>query len=239
MLKVLAALDRLAPSWASSEELGLLGRGGTAQVRPTNLVVQAQLDEIRLALAPAAERWARRCGFRLPKAPYLALFPVKMTGDARSPAHQEPHTDSSTGQPGPPVCTVSSTSRRGRSKGALWQSRRRTATCPTPLTIHPTPNTIRLVRRRPRALGAAALCWRASERCDQFLLSLVRAAQRYSDNAVNSMFLNCKKTVHGRPALSFLRHTSDRHYELVGTALTRTAPHISFRPRRAGDGCAR
>jgi hypothetical protein len=142
MLKVLAALDRLAPSWAPSEALGLLGRGGTSQVRPTNLVVQTQLDEIRLALAPAAERWARSCGFRLPKAPYLALFPVKMVGDAKSPAHQEPHTDSSAGQAGPPVCTnVFYVTARSVEGGALAVATA-DGDLSDPLTVHPTPNTI-------------------------------------------------------------------------------------------------
>ena len=142
MLKVLAALDRLAPSWAPSEALGLLGRGGTSQVRPTNLVVRTQLDEIRLALAPAAERWARNCGFRIPRTPYLALFPVKMTGDAAFPAHQEPHTDSSAGQSGPPLCTnVFYVTAKAVEGGALAVA---TADddLSDPLTIHPTPNTI-------------------------------------------------------------------------------------------------
>jgi hypothetical protein len=105
LAKVLAAFDRLATRWTASEALHLLGRGGTQQVKAGDLVAQAQLDEIRLALAPAALQWARRCGFRLPNAPHLQIFPVKMTGSAEAPAYQEPHVDSYAGQSKPPVCT--------------------------------------------------------------------------------------------------------------------------------------
>ena len=105
LVKLLDALDRLSGAWAPSERLGLLGRGGTEQVRPSNLAVQAALDEVRLALAPATLGWARSCGFRLPPAPLLQLFPVRMVGDAETPARQEPHTDSHASQPRPPLCT--------------------------------------------------------------------------------------------------------------------------------------
>jgi hypothetical protein len=105
MLKVLGALDRLAASWASSEQLGLLGRGATGQIRASGLAAQAQLDEIRHALAPAALQWAKACGFWFPTAPVLQLFPVRMVGDAQAPAYQAPHRDSNASQAGPPICT--------------------------------------------------------------------------------------------------------------------------------------
>ncbi len=105
LVRLLDALERLSPAWAPSERMGLLGRGGTEQVRPTNLAVQAALDEIRHALAPAALQWARSCGFRLPAAPLLQLFPVRMVGDADAPARQEPHTDSHGEPPRTPICT--------------------------------------------------------------------------------------------------------------------------------------
>lgn len=103
--RTLAAIERLSPSWRSSEALGLLGRSRTSQVRAGDLVVQAPLDEIRRNLAGAALQWARRCGFHFRAAPFLQIFPVRMLGDAASPAHQEPHVDSNDARPGPPVCT--------------------------------------------------------------------------------------------------------------------------------------
>jgi hypothetical protein len=103
--KLLAAIDRLASSWASSEELGLLGRSHTSQVRPTDLAAQGPLDEIRLILAPAALQWAQRCGIVFPRPPHLQLFPVRMVGDAERPPYQEPHVDSTGAWPGPPICT--------------------------------------------------------------------------------------------------------------------------------------
>jgi len=103
--KTLTALERLSPSWRSSETLGLLGRSQTSQIRAGDLVVQAPLDEIRRTLAGAALHWARRCGFHFRAAPFLQIFPVRMLGDAQSPARQEPHVDSNDAQAGPPVCT--------------------------------------------------------------------------------------------------------------------------------------
>lgn len=105
LLKMLGALDRLGAHWRPSEALGLLGRGGTWQIRPGDLAVQGQLDLIRDALALPTLRWARSCGFRFSDAPFVALFPVRMIGDAETPAFQEPHRDSNAGQPRPPVCT--------------------------------------------------------------------------------------------------------------------------------------
>ncbi|HEY1750172.1 MAG TPA: 2OG-Fe(II) oxygenase [Caulobacteraceae bacterium] len=105
LAKVLAAFDRLATRWTASQALHLVGRGGTQQVNAADLVAQGQLDEIRLALAPAALQWTRRCGFRLPQAPHLQIFPVKMVGSAEAPAYQEAHVDSYAGQPRPPICT--------------------------------------------------------------------------------------------------------------------------------------
>jgi 2OG-Fe(II) oxygenase superfamily len=105
LARVLGAFDRLATSWASSESLGLLGRAGTTQVRATDIAVRARLDEIRGVLAPAALNWARTCGFRLPPAPHLQIFPVRMLGDAEAPPYQEPHVDSDASQDRPPICT--------------------------------------------------------------------------------------------------------------------------------------
>src|SRR5476649_893988 len=98
MLKVLGALDRLSANWAPSGELGLLGRGQTGQIRVTGIVAQAQMDEVRQAIAPAALNWARSCGFELSAAPFLQLFPVRMLGDAQTPAYQAPHSDSNASQ---------------------------------------------------------------------------------------------------------------------------------------------
>jgi hypothetical protein len=142
LVKLLDKLQRLAPSWTSSQALGLLGRGGAEQVRPTNLAVQALLDEIRLALAPAALRWARSCGFQLPAAPHLQLFPVRMTGDAKTPAHQAPHVDSSAGQPRPPLCTnVFYASTQAIHGGDLAVARGE-ADLSDPLVVQPAPNSI-------------------------------------------------------------------------------------------------
>src|SRR5580704_9568626 len=105
MLRLLAAFERLAPSWAPSLEMRLLGRGQTSQVRPTDLIAQGPLDEIRQALAPAVLQWARACGFRIPAAPTLQLFPVRMLGDTVTPAYQEPHTDSYGDIPSFPICS--------------------------------------------------------------------------------------------------------------------------------------
>jgi hypothetical protein len=103
--RTLAALDRLSPSWRSSEALGLLGRSHTSQVRTSDLVARAPLDQIRLNLADATLQWARRCGFPFRAPPFLQMFPVRMLGDPERPPHQEPHVDSNDGQAGPPICT--------------------------------------------------------------------------------------------------------------------------------------
>jgi 2OG-Fe(II) oxygenase superfamily len=105
MLRLLAAFERLAPSWAPSQAMRLLGRGQTSQVRPTDLIAQGPLDEIRQALAPAVLQWARACGFQIPAAPTLQLFPVRMLGDTVTPAYQEPHTDSYGDNPAFPICS--------------------------------------------------------------------------------------------------------------------------------------
>lgn len=143
MLKVLGALDRLSAAWASSEDLGLLGRGQTGQIRATGVVAHAQLDEIRQALAPAALQWARACGFAFPTAPHLQLFPVRMVGDSAAPAFQEPHLDSNANQPGPPICTnVFYARTQGIAGGALAVARHGSTDLRDPVVIHPTTNTI-------------------------------------------------------------------------------------------------
>jgi hypothetical protein len=143
MVKVLGALDRLSASWAPSEELGLLGRGQTGQIRVTGIAAQAQLDEIRHALAPAALQWARSCGFQFAAAPHLQLFPVRMVGDPKSPAFQEPHLDSNANQPGPPVCTnVFYVRTQGIAGGDLAVARGGGPDLGDPVVIHPTANTI-------------------------------------------------------------------------------------------------
>jgi predicted 2-oxoglutarate/Fe(II)-dependent dioxygenase YbiX len=83
----------------------LLGRGTTLQVRPTDLVAQGPLDEIREALAPPALLAARASGFRFAVPPSLQLFPVRMLGDAADPAYQEPHTDSVGADIAAPICS--------------------------------------------------------------------------------------------------------------------------------------
>lgn len=103
--RTLAALERLSSSWRPSEALGLLGRSHTSQVRASDLIVQAPLDEIRGVLAVAALQWAKRCGFPFRGPPFLQIFPVRMLGDAERPAQQEPHVDTNDAHPGPPICT--------------------------------------------------------------------------------------------------------------------------------------
>ncbi len=105
MMRVLRALDALSNSWAPSQEMGLLGRGGTLQVRPGGVVVTSSLDTIRNTLAGPVLHWVRACGFAVPAKPFLAIFPVRMLGDPHTPTYQEPHTDSYAGIPHPPVCT--------------------------------------------------------------------------------------------------------------------------------------
>ena len=143
MLKVLGALDRLSAAWASSEDLGLLGRGQTGQIRVTGIAAQAHMDEIREIIAPAALGWARSCGFRFAAAPHLQLFPVRMVGDAKAPAYQEPHLDSNASQPGPPICTnVFYAKTQGVAGGDLAVARRNGADLSNPVVVKPTANAI-------------------------------------------------------------------------------------------------
>ena len=143
MLKVLGALDRLSAAWASSEDLGLLGRGQTGQIRVTGIAAQAQMDEIRALVAPAALAWARNCGFRFVAAPHLQLFPVRMVGDATAPAYQEPHLDSNASQPGPPICTnVFYAKTQGVAGGDLAVARRSGPDLSDPVVVRPTANAI-------------------------------------------------------------------------------------------------
>ena len=143
MVKVLGALDRLSASWAPSQDLGLLGRGQTGQIRVTVIAAQAQMDEIRLTVAPAVLHWARGCGFQLPAAPHLQLFPVRMVGDARSPAFQEPHTDSHATQSGPPICTsVFYAKTQNISGGDFAVARKGDLDLADPILVRPTANSI-------------------------------------------------------------------------------------------------
>ncbi len=105
LVEVLDALDRLSASWAGSKDAGLLGRGQTGQIRVAGPEAEAQLDKIRLAVAPATLQWVKSCGFVFRAPPHLQLFPVRMVGDAKAPAYQEPHVDSHPSRPGPPICT--------------------------------------------------------------------------------------------------------------------------------------
>ena len=141
LAKVLGAFDRLAPRWTASEALGLLGRGGAFQLRASDIAALAQLDEIRGVLAPAALRWARDRGFRLPPAPHLQIFPVRMVGDAEAPAYQEPHVDSDASQVRPPICTNVFYARVHAVQGGALAARRG-ADLSDPVTVAPTPNTI-------------------------------------------------------------------------------------------------
>jgi hypothetical protein len=141
LLRLLGALDRLAGSWASSEALGLLGRGGTHQVRATDLAVQGPLGEVRELLAPATLRWAQTCGFRFSAPPHLQMFPVRMVGDAKRPPHQEPHADSSPGLPGAPVCTsVFYATAKSIDGGDLALAGK--GGIDDPIVVRPTPNTL-------------------------------------------------------------------------------------------------
>lgn len=143
MLKVLGALDRLAAAWTSSQDLGLLGRGQTGQIRVTGIAAQAQMDEIRETIAPATLQWARGCGFRFAAAPHLQLFPVRMVGDAQTPAYQEPHLDSNASQPGPPICTnVFYVKTQGVAGGGLAVARRSAPDLSDPVVVQPKANTI-------------------------------------------------------------------------------------------------
>jgi hypothetical protein len=143
MLKVIGALERLSPSWMSSEALGLVARGHTGQLRADSVAVQPQLAEIRDVLAPAALRWARACGFWFARAPHLQLFPVRMIGDAQTPAHQAPHLDSSPSQDAPPICTnVFYATTQGIAGGDLAVGGRAGSDLANPVIVRPTANTI-------------------------------------------------------------------------------------------------
>ena len=139
--KTLAALERLGPSWRSSEALGLLGRSQTSQVRAADLVAQAPLEEIRRNLANASLAWAARCGFRFATQPFLQIFPVRMHGHAEHPAHQEPHVDSHAARRAPPVCTnVFYASLTGAEGGEIAVSD--AAGLAEPVIVAPAPNTL-------------------------------------------------------------------------------------------------
>jgi hypothetical protein len=141
LMKTLAALDRLSSSWAPSQELRLLGRGQTSQVRGADIAVQAQLDVVRSALAPAALAWAKACGFWFPKPPRLQLFPVRMFGDKENPAYQEPHVDSVDSEPDPPICAnVFYARARAIEGGELVVAARRGGDLTDPVVVRPTPN---------------------------------------------------------------------------------------------------
>ncbi len=141
MLVVLAAVDRLAGSWTSSEELGLLGRGRTSQVRGGDLAAQAPLDEIRRVLAPAVLAWVKQCGYWFPGPPRLQLFPVRMIGDAAEPPRQVPHVDSYDAAAGDPICTnVFYVRASGLTGGALMAEGAREGGAP--VELRPTPNTL-------------------------------------------------------------------------------------------------
>jgi hypothetical protein len=141
LAKVLGAFERLAPRWTDSEALGLLGRGGASQLRASDIAVRAELDEIRAILAPAVLQWARACGFRLPPAPYLQLFPVRMVGRADAPPYQEPHLDSDVGHTAPPVCTNVFYARALAIEGGALAAKRG-GDFSDPVTVPPTPNTV-------------------------------------------------------------------------------------------------
>ena len=141
MARVVAAIDRLAGRWESSEALGLLGRGHTSQVRPGDLAAQAPLDDLRSVLAPAVLAWARRCGFWFPSPPQLQLFPVRMIGAAARPPRQEPHTDSYGAAAGPPICTNVFYARASGLSGGALAAQADDPAAP-PLILTPTPNTV-------------------------------------------------------------------------------------------------
>jgi hypothetical protein len=139
--RTLAALDRLSSSWRPSEGLGLLGRSQTSQVRASDIVVQAPLDEIRRNLASTAFQWATRCGFPFRAPPFLQIFPVRMLGDPLRPAHQEPHVDSNGPDAKAPICTNVFYARVVAAQGGeLAVGRPDDAAAPVLVT--PTPNTI-------------------------------------------------------------------------------------------------
>jgi hypothetical protein len=141
LMRLLGALDRLAGSWAPSESLGLLGRGGTHQIRATDLAVQGPMGEVRDVLATAALRAVQASGFRFSAPPHLQMFPVRMIGDAERPPHQEPHADSSPGLAGPPVCTnVFYATAKSIEGGDLALAGE--GGIDDPIVVRPTPNTL-------------------------------------------------------------------------------------------------
>jgi hypothetical protein len=142
LAKLLGGLDRLATNWAPSEALGLLGRGKTSQIRPADIAVQAQMNEIGQALAPGALVWARTCGFRLPAQPQIQVFPVRMVGDAETPAYQVPHVDSYAGQPHPPICTNVFYARTHAIEGGDLLVAKSGSDFSDPIVVQPTTNTL-------------------------------------------------------------------------------------------------
>lgn len=142
LLKLLGGLDRLSQRWESSEALGLLGRGKTTQIRAADIAVQAQIDEIGHAIAPGALLWARTCGFRLPAAPQIQLFPVRMVGDAETPAYQDPHVDSYASQPNPPICTNVFYARTQAIEGGDLLVAKSGSDFSDPIVVQPTTNTL-------------------------------------------------------------------------------------------------
>jgi hypothetical protein len=142
LLKMLDVVDRLATRWMPSQHLGLLGRGQTSQIRPTDIAVQSQLDQIGRAIAPATVDWARACGFHLAAAPQVQLFPVRMLGDTETPAYQEPHVDSYAAQPHPPICTSVYYVRTKDIVGGGLAVSRPGQDLSDPIVFHPTANTI-------------------------------------------------------------------------------------------------
>jgi hypothetical protein len=142
LLKVMGVLDRLSGSWTPSQALGLLGRGHTSQIRPTDIMVQGLLDEIGHAIAPAALQWARACGFRFQAAPQVQLFPVRMVGDAETPAYQDPHVDSYASQPNPPISTNVFYVRTQDVSGGELVVAKAGSDLSDPIVVQPTPNTI-------------------------------------------------------------------------------------------------
>jgi hypothetical protein len=142
LLKLLGGLDRLSARWAPSEALGLLGRGKTSQIRPADIAVQAQMDEIGRALAPDAVLWARTCGFAISATPQIQLFPVRMLGDAQTPAYQDPHVDSYAGQPNPPICTNVFYARTQAIEGGDLLVARTGEDFSDPIVVQPATNTL-------------------------------------------------------------------------------------------------
>jgi hypothetical protein len=142
LLKLLSGLDRLSANWAPSEALGLLGRGKTSQIRPADIAAQAQMDEIGNAIAPEALLWARTCGFRLPAAPQIQLFPVRMVGDAETPAYQDPHVDSYPSQPNPPICTNVFYAKTQAIEGGDLLVAKSGSDFADPVVVRPTTNTL-------------------------------------------------------------------------------------------------